>query len=61
MATNLWSGAVIAEPGEVTQLLLELRAGNRAAEEKLVPLVYAELRVYKLHNLHFLHNCLRLS
>jgi RNA polymerase sigma factor (TIGR02999 family) len=31
-------------PGEVTQLLLELKTGNRAAEERLVPLVYEELR-----------------
>ena len=31
-------------PGDVTQLLLELRAGNRAVEEQLIPLVYAELR-----------------
>ena len=34
-----------SEPGEVTQLLIELRAGKRDAEEKLIPLVYAELRV----------------
>src|SRR5205807_9509761 len=31
-------------PGDVTQLLLELRHGNRAAENQLVPLVYKELR-----------------
>lgn len=31
-------------PGEVTRLLFELKAGNRAAEEQLVPLVYQELR-----------------
>jgi RNA polymerase sigma factor (TIGR02999 family) len=33
-----------SEPGEVTRLLYELKAGNRAAEEQLVPLVYEELR-----------------
>jgi RNA polymerase sigma factor (TIGR02999 family) len=32
------------EPGEVTKLLAELRRGNRDAEEKLIPLVYGELR-----------------
>src|SRR5207302_7483147 len=31
-------------PGDVTQLLLELRHGNREAENQLVPLVYKELR-----------------
>jgi RNA polymerase sigma factor (TIGR02999 family) len=31
-------------PGEVTQLLLELEQGNRAAESKLIALVYQELR-----------------
>lgn len=31
-------------PGEVTQLLVELRAGKSDAEAKLIPLVYAELR-----------------
>jgi len=35
---------VEAGPGEVTQLLVELRAGKREAEAKLIPLVYAELR-----------------
>jgi len=30
-------------PGEVTQLLLEIRHGNRAAEDRLIPLVYKEL------------------
>ena len=33
-----------AKPGEVTQLLIRLRAGDRAAEATLIPLVYAELR-----------------
>lgn len=35
---------VASQPGEVTQLLIELRAGKRDAEAKLVPLVYTELR-----------------
>lgn len=33
-----------SQPGDVTQLLIELRAGKREAEEKLIPLVYAELK-----------------
>lgn len=33
-----------AAPGEVTNLLLELKLGNKQAEEMLIPLVYAELR-----------------
>ena len=33
-----------SDPGEVTRLLYELKAGNRAAEEQLIPLVYQELR-----------------
>jgi len=35
---------VVSQPGEVTQLLIDLRAGNRDAEAKLIPLVYTELR-----------------
>jgi RNA polymerase sigma-70 factor, ECF subfamily len=31
-------------PGEVTNLLIQLKNGNRDAEPRLVPLVYAELR-----------------
>ncbi len=31
-------------PGEVTHLLCELRQGNRNAEDRLIPLVYSELR-----------------
>jgi RNA polymerase sigma factor (TIGR02999 family) len=31
-------------PGEVTQLLFQLKAGNRSAEDRLIPLVYKELR-----------------
>jgi len=33
-----------SDPGEVTRLLFELKSGNRAAEERLIPLVYKELR-----------------
>jgi RNA polymerase sigma factor (TIGR02999 family) len=33
-----------AATGEVTQILVELRQGNREAESKLIPLVYTELR-----------------
>ncbi|MGA2220049.1 MAG: sigma-70 family RNA polymerase sigma factor [Terracidiphilus sp.] len=33
-----------ATPGEVTNLLLELKRGNREAEGRLIPLVYKELR-----------------
>jgi RNA polymerase sigma-70 factor (ECF subfamily) len=35
---------VNSEPGEVTQLLAEIRGGNHAAEERLITLVYDELR-----------------
>lgn len=31
-------------PGEVTQLLLELKLGNQEAQKQLIPLVYKELR-----------------
>ncbi len=31
-------------PQEITRLLVEIRQGNRAAESKLMPLVYQELR-----------------
>ncbi|MGA3328228.1 MAG: ECF-type sigma factor [Terriglobia bacterium] len=31
-------------PGEVTNLLVQLKNGNRDAQERLIPLVYAELR-----------------
>ena len=30
-------------PGDVTQLLFELKGGNKSAEEQLIPLVYKEL------------------
>jgi RNA polymerase sigma factor (TIGR02999 family) len=32
------------DPGEVTQILLEFRQGNRDAQDRLIPLVYRELR-----------------
>lgn len=37
---------VMAEsiPGDITRLLFELKRGNRAAEESLIPIVYQELR-----------------
>jgi len=35
---------VSATPGEVTNLLLELKRGNKEAEGLLIPLVYKELR-----------------
>jgi RNA polymerase sigma factor (TIGR02999 family) len=35
---------VSVTPGEVTDLLLELKRGNKAAEGRLIPLVYKELR-----------------
>jgi RNA polymerase sigma-70 factor, ECF subfamily len=31
-------------PGEVTSLLIELHGGSKSAEERLIPLVYGELR-----------------
>jgi len=40
-----------AAPGEVTRLLLAWNAGDRAALERLMPLVYAELR--ELAKRHF--------
>jgi RNA polymerase sigma-70 factor, ECF subfamily len=45
------AGNVVSQPGEVTQLLIDLRAGNREAEAKLIPLVYAELRRLAAHYL----------
>jgi RNA polymerase sigma factor (TIGR02999 family) len=42
---------VLSQPGEVTQLLIELREGKRSAEAKLIPLVYAELRRLAAHYL----------
>jgi len=43
--------AMESNPGEVTQLLRKLRAGNRDAEAKLIPLVYDELRRLASHYL----------
>jgi RNA polymerase sigma-70 factor, ECF subfamily len=45
------SRIVESSPGEVTQLLVELRAGKRDAESKLIPMVYAELRRLAAHYL----------
>jgi RNA polymerase sigma factor (TIGR02999 family) len=38
------SSSTASPPGEITQLLKRLSGGDRAAESRLVPLVYAELR-----------------
>jgi RNA polymerase sigma-70 factor, ECF subfamily len=35
---------MLPRTGEVTQLLIELKNGDRVAEQKLIPLVYNELR-----------------
>ena len=51
MSPTLGGGDVVSQPGEVTQLLIELRAGKREAEDKLIPLVYAELRRLAAHYL----------
>lgn len=42
---------VASQPGDVTQLLIELSAGNRDAEAKLIPLVYSALRRLAAHYL----------
>jgi RNA polymerase sigma factor (TIGR02999 family) len=42
---------VSSAPGEVTQLLLDLRRGNKDAEGRLIPLVYKELRRIAAHHL----------
>jgi RNA polymerase sigma factor (TIGR02999 family) len=39
-------------PGDVTRLLFELKAGNKSAEEQLIPLVYQELRRIASARLH---------
>jgi RNA polymerase sigma-70 factor, ECF subfamily len=44
-------GSMKSQPGDVTQLLIEVRAGNREAEAKLISLVYAELRLLAAHYL----------
>jgi RNA polymerase sigma-70 factor (ECF subfamily) len=51
MSTILGVADVESSPGEVTQLLAQLRAGQRDAESKLIPLVYAELRRLAAHYL----------
>ena len=40
-----------SDSGQVTLLLAQLRAGQREAESKLIPLVYAELRRLAAHYL----------
>jgi RNA polymerase sigma factor (TIGR02999 family) len=45
-----------AEVGEVTRLLLDLKRGNKEAEEKLIPLVYKELR--RIAGAHMRHEYL---
>jgi RNA polymerase sigma-70 factor (ECF subfamily) len=42
---------VAGEPGDVTELLVQLRAGKRDAEKLLIPLVYGELRRLAAHYL----------
>ena len=42
---------MVSQPGEVTQLLIELRSGKKEAESKLIPLVYTELRRLAAHYL----------
>jgi RNA polymerase sigma factor (TIGR02999 family) len=44
---------VSATPGEVTNLLLELKRGNKEAEGRLIPLVYKELR--RIAAIHLRH------
>jgi RNA polymerase sigma-70 factor (ECF subfamily) len=34
----------MSQPGEITQLLIQLRNGDRNVEDQLIPLVYEELR-----------------
>jgi RNA polymerase sigma-70 factor (ECF subfamily) len=51
MSATWGGGGVVSQPGEVTQLLIEIRAGNREAEEQLIRLVYAELRRLAAHYL----------
>ncbi len=51
MSANLGGIVELSQPGEVTQLLIDLRTGKRDAEAKLIPLVYAELRQLAAHYL----------
>jgi RNA polymerase sigma factor (TIGR02999 family) len=41
---------VSSAPGEVTRLLIDCRHGNREAQDRLIPLVYSELR--RIANAH---------
>ena len=51
MSANLGGIVELSQPGEITQLLIDLRTGKRDAEAKLIPLVYAELRQLAAHYL----------
>ena len=42
---------MLSNPGEVTQLLVQIHAGNKEAEDRLIRLVYAELRRLAAHYL----------
>jgi RNA polymerase sigma factor (TIGR02999 family) len=44
---------VSSMPGEVTQILLDLRRGNPEAQDRLIPLVYRELR--RIASAHLRH------
>jgi len=48
---RLLGGIMSSSPGEVTALLTQIHAGNKEAEERLIPLVYAELRRLAKHYL----------
>ena len=50
-ANSTGGGDMGSDPGEVTQLLAKIRAGQRDAESRLIPLVYAELRRLAAHYL----------
>ncbi|MGA2005515.1 MAG: sigma-70 family RNA polymerase sigma factor [Terriglobales bacterium] len=49
--SHLVGDCVSSHPGEVTQLLAQIHAGNKEAEDRLIPLVYAELRRLAAHYL----------
>ena len=42
---------MVSQPGDVTPILIDLRAGNKEAESRLIPLVYRELRRLAAHYL----------
>src|SRR5450755_4185044 len=42
---------VSSNPGEVTELLAQIHSGDKEAEGRLIPLVYAELRRLAAHYL----------